>query len=185
MANTVETSVAQVGLRDFLFYVLPGSVWLTGIFALTGVRAVDVQPYMGLSSSLAAVLAAYVLGQCAYPLSYVFRRIMRKWGGVEQPDEKHRQGVKAAYRRLLLNEPTYFAVEVFRYRTMARFSAVMVLPVLFATAAVALGGWQLGGTARPWIVAVGVSIAVGFVYRYRRYENRYRASLADEAAAAQ
>ena len=73
-------SVAQVGLRDFLFYVLPGAVLLLGLLALTGVGPHDLKSYLGVTSSIFGVLGAYLLGQFAYPLSYLARWTMDSRG---------------------------------------------------------------------------------------------------------
>jgi hypothetical protein len=176
MSAEIETSVAQVGLRDFLFYVVPGTVLLTGLFALEGVSASDLEPYLDISSSIAAILAAYILGQCAYPLSYAVRMIVGKIGP-RMPSGEEDEGFMRAYRQVAKEDSSYFAVEVFRYRTMARFCSVMVFPVFFAAFGIALGGWQLDATHRIVFIGMAFLISFGFLWRYHRYEYRYRSAL--------
>ncbi len=177
MATEIETSVAQVGLRDFLFYVVPGAVVLAGILALEGVGARDLQPYLGVSSSIAAILASYILGQCTYPVAYIFRKAMDKWGRLRRLPGEGEEIFEEEYRKVSKDNPTYFAVEVFRYRTMARFCSVMVFPVLFAAAGIAWGAWRLHREESAAVFITASLVCLGFLWRYYRYECRYRSSL--------
>jgi hypothetical protein len=177
MPTHIETTVAQVGLRDFLFYVVPGAVVLAGLFAFQGVTAGDAQPYLSISSSIAGILASYVLGQCAYPVAYPIRAALSKWSKLKRFPGERSIVFRRAYRSVAKDNPTYFAVEVFRYRTMARFCSVMIFPVLFAAAGIEWGQWQLARGARLFVDAAALLISVGFLWRYYRYEWRYRSSL--------
>jgi hypothetical protein len=179
MAADVEASVAQIGLRDFLFYVVPGAVFLAGFSALVGVSARDLQPYLGISVSLAGILLSYIVGQCAYPLSYVIRTIMNKFGALRSLPRERSPTFIAMYRTLARDHPTFFSVEIFRYRIMARFCSVMVFPFLFAAWGVYRSPWGLSVEWRTggWIVAM--LVCVGFLLRYYRYEDRYRSSVAN------
>jgi len=165
-AGEVETSVAQVGLRDFLFYVVPGAVLLIGILAFLGVVARDLQPYLDISSSIAGILISYLLGQFAYPAAYLFRAIMGKIGRLRKLSNEECDDFRRAYRKLANESQTYFAVEVFRYRTMARFCSVMVFPVLFVTAGSLWGRWQLGLETKGAIVIAASLVCMGLLLRY-------------------
>jgi hypothetical protein len=173
VSGNVESSIAQVGLRDLLFYVLPGSVLLVGFAALVGVDPENLEPYAGLAASLVVLLVAYALGQLAYPLAYPIRSAMNSFQSVDKSDEEFRR----AYRVAADAAPTFFAIQIFRYRTMARFCSVMVGPTLIASASVAWGSWNLG---KPWqwgISAIGVGAIAGLLYRYNRYETKYRTAV--------
>ena len=160
--GTMETSVAQVGLRDLLFYVLPGAVLLIAVCGLTGTAPEDILKYGGIAPSIAGLLSAYTLGQCAYPLSYLTRFA---WEGF-QSQKKRNATFRDAYRSQADDAPTYFAVEIFRYRTLARFCSAMVLPLLVATASAIFGKWQLSVGCRCSIGFVGALAVVGFLHRY-------------------
>ncbi len=170
MSDTVETSVAQVGLRDLLFYVFPGVVILVGISALPGAMPTDLKDYTGVGPSVAGLLIAYAFGQCAYPLAYIIRRGMERL----QPIDKTAQGFRRAYRAAPTIAPVFFAVEIFRYRTMARFCSVMVFPMIFLSLAIVFSGWKLPATTKNVTGVLGALSVVGFLYRYNRYERRYR-----------
>jgi hypothetical protein len=177
MATNIETSVAQVGLRDFLFYVLPGAILLLGLLALAGAGPADLKPDLDVTSSIAGVLVAYILGQCAYPLSYVVRCAMNGRGRLKKRDSKEAETFKAAYRAIAAGEELYFAVEVFRYRTMARFCAAMVFPLLLAGLGIAVGRWRLDALVRWGVALIALVTCAGFLWRYYRYECRYRSSV--------
>lgn len=177
MSGNVESSIAQVGLRDLLFYVLPGSVLLFGIGALAGVHPEDIEPYAGLTASLAGLLAAYALGQFAYPLAYPIRSAMDVLQSIPKSDALFRR----AYRVAAGEAPTFFAVQIFRPRTMARFCSVMVCPTVFSSASAAWGSWNLGRTWQWSICVASVGAVLGLLYRYNRYETNYRAAVMDLA----
>lgn len=173
MSGNVESSIAQVGLRDLLFYVLPGSVLLFGFAALVGVYPEELEPYAGVAASLAVLLVAYALGQLAYPLAYPIRGAMNFF----QPIDKSDAGFRRAYRVAADAAPTFFAVQIFRSRTMARFCSVMVCPTLFASASVAWGSWNLSKAWQWGIGVIGVGAVIGLLYRYNRYETNYRTAV--------
>lgn len=177
MSGNVESSIAQVGLRDLLFYVLPGSVLLFGIGALVGVHPEDIEPYAGLTASLVGLLAAYALGQIAYPLAYPIRSGMDVFQSIQKSDTLFRR----AYRTAADEAPTFFAVQIFRSRTMARFCSVMVCPTVFSSASAAWGSWSLGRTWQWSICIAGAGAVVGLLYRYNRYETNYRTAVMDLA----
>jgi hypothetical protein len=174
MSDNVETSVVQVGFRDFLFYVVPGATILLGLLGFEGVTYADLPKELDLVLSTLALFAAYLLGQCAYALSYPVRAVINRLEGSQSDDEE--PAFRQEYRAIARTDPVFFAVEVFRYRTLARFCAVMVVPVLLAAVGVLVGRWPLSGGDR-WLVAALATIAeVGFVVRYRRYWRRYRSA---------
>jgi hypothetical protein len=178
----VETSVAQVGLRDFLFYVIPGTVILAGILAFEGVDGKDLQAYSGFSSSIAGILLSYALGQCAYPLAYLVRAFGNLFGRLRYVEGEENSHFRSTYRLMAANNPTYFAVEIFRYRTMARFCSLMVSPVVFVAGAILFGQWHLNTREKICLAGTALLASAGFVQRYCRYERRYRASLHDDLA---
>lgn len=177
MSHGVETSVAQVGLRDLLFYVLPGTVLSIGLAGLLGIRPGALKEYSGLAPSVAAVLLAYLLGQCAYPAAYVVRKIMEPTQSIKKGTAEFR----SAYSSASDGASTFFAVEIFRYRTLARFCSVMVGPILFAVIAALWGGWSLPEPARLGVAVAGLLTVSGFLYRQHRYEERYRKAVVEIA----
>ncbi len=177
MSDSEESTVAQVCLRDLLFYVLPGSIIILGVGALAGVMPADLRDYAGLAPSVAGLLLAYAFGQCAYPLAYLIRYAMEKL----QKEKKDVPLFRLAYRSAPTEAPVFFSVEVFRYRTMARFCSVMAAPVLFSTLAIIHGQWDLEERWKIVTVITGLSIVIGFLYRYHRYEARYRSAVMELA----
>jgi len=172
MNDKVETSVVQVGLRDFLFYVVPGATILLGALGFKGVTFVDLPTNLDLVLSALALFGAYFLGQCTYAFSYPVRAAVDgiTGGGPSDDYAEFRQ----RYRDLSRTDPVFFAVEVFRYRTMARFCAVMIVPVALAALGVVLGRWPLSAGDRWVVAAFALSTEVNFVVRYCRYRRRYR-----------
>jgi hypothetical protein len=175
VSDNVESSVAQVGLRDLLFYVLSGSVLLFGIGALVGIHPKDIGPYAGLTASLVGLLAAYALGQYAYPLAYPIRSAMDVFQSIPKSEALFRR----TYRVAADETPTFFAVQIFRYRTLARFCSVMVCPTIFASASAAWGNWNLDKMWQWGICIAGGSAVLGLLYRYNRYETNYRITVMD------
>jgi hypothetical protein len=174
MSDNVETSVVQVGLRDFLFYVVPGATVLLGALGFQGVTLADLPENQDLILSTIALFAAYILGQCTYALSYPVRALVKlaEGGGGDDDDLAFRQ----KYRQVARTDPAFFAVEVFRYRTMARFCTVMIVPVLLAAVGVLCGPWPLSVGERWAVAAFALVTEANFVVRYRRYWRRYRSA---------
>lgn len=173
MTKSVETSVAQVGLRDFLFYVLPGAVLLFGLLAWKGTTAADLKDYLGVGPSLAGILIAYALGQCAYAVAYPLRALLNSFQSID----KAKPSFRRAYRCAPSTNTVFFTVEVFRYRTMARFCSLMVFPVLFASLGIIFGRWSAAPVERTLVAVFAVIAVAGFLYRYHRYEDRYRTAV--------
>lgn len=170
MDGNFETSVSQVGLRDFLFYVLPGGILLIALFAWKGTTGKDLEDYLGLGPSLAGILVAYALGQCAYVISYLIRWLLDRFQAIDKTIPTFRRAYRCAPR----DNGTFFAVEIFRYRTMARFCSVMVFPVCVAALGILLGHWPVTYHEKIAATCFGVIGLFGFIYRYHRYEGRYR-----------
>jgi len=183
MSTDIETSVVQIGLRDFLFYVVPGALLLTGILTFSGVGVSDMQPYLGLTSSVAAIMVSYILGQCSYPIVYVFRRLLNRIGNLESLPGEHTATFKSVYYQIAADAPLYFAIEIFRYRTLARFCSAMIFPVLFAGAGIAFCPWDLSMEKRVLIMILGLIVSAGFAWRYHRYEGRYRSACKEKLTA--
>lgn len=171
--------MAQVGLRDFLFYVLPGSVLLLGLFAFLGIHTRSFLDDLGVASSLAGLLLSYLLGQCAYPAAYVVRGVMNRLPPLRELCGEESLHFIAAYASIATTKPTYFAVEVFRYRTLARFCSLMIVPLLVFCYATVVGSWGLEASTKIIIVSLTALTICGFLWRYSRYETRYRKAVWD------
>lgn len=57
---------SSLGLRDFLFYIVPGGTVLLGMGHLLNVSAVSVTELNGISESIAVLVIAYAAGQLAH-----------------------------------------------------------------------------------------------------------------------
>ena len=175
--DSVQTSFVQVGLRDFLFYVLPGFVTLLGCLGWNGVVFQDLKTLGDVSSSVITLLLSYCLGQLIYAYSYPVRWLLgkiRPFRNLETDDSEHFQKL---YMKAAEKYGSYFGVEIFRYRTFARFCSLMIIPIIIAWASVIWGRWALDVNMKLMITIVAVIGEINFVIRYYRYELRYRRSV--------
>jgi hypothetical protein len=166
MSTEIESQTPHFGLRDFLQYFLPGGVVLAAAGIATGVRITQLAEWGNIGFSLLAILVSYLLGHAVYPLNYPLRRLIAR----NSHEEKGTDEFRSAYMWVVERHPTFYVAEVFRYRSLARFSVAMVLP----TAALGLSaGARLWAASKPAglaAVALGLVCSSGFALRYRRYQ---------------
>ena len=174
-----ESRTPHFGLRDFLFYVVPGGVVLLDVLLIFNEVPTLAKDRVGqIVATTCGVLLAYVLGQIAYSATYLLRKIRVKGPGLWEETSPQ---FLIAYMWAIEKHGTYFLAEIYRYRSFARFCAAMVLPTLFLGGA---GAYRLGQLVSAWelgaIVSVKVGLIVGlicattFVHRYRRYDAEFR-----------
>ncbi len=166
----MEVRSPHLGLRDFLFYLVPGSIVLMSVLGASGVSATSVGEWGNLGGSLLGVLVSYAVGQAIYPLVYPIRRI---W----QPDGEwlaHSEEFRDAQIKLITSSAVFYTSVVFRDRSFARFSSAMVIPCLAAGAAAVRLAWNSSALLACVYGALGAFAACGFVYRFRHYDRRYR-----------
>jgi len=186
MKRESDGSLAGLELRDILLDLVPGAVVLFSILLLPWFKIPFSSELNGFTASLAAILAAYSLGHAVYPVSYRIRRFLCKhFGG---PVNVNPDATEIRYIRAAEDHEVAHAVDVFRCRSMARFSSAMILPSLL------FGGvafWHLIALqssvvdlANPWrtvfavvLLVLGAASAVGFAIRYKRYQRRLCAYL--------
>lgn len=170
MPVVIESKTPHFGLRDFLFYFVPGGVVFLSILLFAGVQPEQIDRFDGVVVSLASMFVSYLLGQIVYPATYRLRRLVPPdRGSSKAPDE-----FSGAHLSLIENHTAFYTAVVFRDRSFARFANAMVLPTFLLSVAVATRLWH---SARGWAVAavlLGCAFAVGFVLRYQHYEERYR-----------
>jgi len=100
-------------------------------------------------TAIFAILVAYFLGQVIYVLTYPLRAIL----GPKEEWSEHSPEFKDAYMCLIEQYPEFFAAEVSRYRSLARFALAMVVPSLLIGSSVAR---VLRVDHPSWAVAVGI-----------------------------
>jgi hypothetical protein len=76
MASTdsdLDSRTPHFGLRDFLFYLVPGGVTLAAVLAFSMETWRDEFTNLGVGAALVGLLGAYFLGQLVYPVTYLLR----------------------------------------------------------------------------------------------------------------
>jgi len=63
MSTIPESRTPHFGLRDFLFYLVPGFVVLSALALLAGIDRQTLADFSSLGASITAIILAYVLGQ--------------------------------------------------------------------------------------------------------------------------
>ena len=169
MAAIPESRTPHFGLRDFLFYLVPGFLILLTLALFADIDEATLSKFATIGGSVAAILIAYVIGQINYGCTYPLRRLIK----VQTPWEETDPEFQKAYMWLIEKHPGYYTAEVFRYRNFARFSITMVVPsVSFGIAAAV----RLRSYAPVWaflaIVLAIVALCV-FIVRYRHYTKRF------------
>lgn len=168
---TIESKTPHFGLRDFLFYLVPGGVTLAAFLLVFGSSFIKVEQFGKVSTSIFAILAAYFLGQVMYGATYILRNHLPKdksWWEEDTPI------FRDAYMWVIEKHTTYHVAEIFRYRNFARFCLAMVLPTLIVTVAGVIRLWTV---SVPWcfiVIAVGMFAVYRFIKRYIRYDSEYR-----------
>ena len=120
---------------------------------------------MGIASSIAAVLAAYILGQISYGATYLLRPFLPVPSAKVKEDPEYNN----KYMWIVERHTTYYTAEVFRYRNFARFSMAMVLPSSILGIVLSIQPWYTN-KAWPFAIALITVIAVvSFIWRYYRY----------------
>ncbi|GEM_PF-5536044 len=175
MSSELESRTPHFGLRDFLFYLVPGGVTLLAAAVVAGVTPADVRDWGGVGGSIVGLFVAYSLGQVLYPLTYVFRRArLFRWrfaprgSWSDEPLEFAHDHLKA-----LEQHPAYYSAVIFRDRSFARFALAMLVPSILLGVAVAVRTWSLSPLIRIIALLVGVLAAAGFYLRFRKYDLRY------------
>lgn len=166
MASNSEPSVPSFNFRDFLLYVVPGAVILASILLVSGVGSAQLMVYRGVTESVVALLASYLLGHVAYICSYPIRQLLPGW--LEETDEWRND-----HMWVLERHSAYYIGEVFRYRNLARMGLALVVPMLLFGASLC---YRLWSDSITWAVAaagLSAAAAVAMAYRAVRYNHRY------------
>lgn len=171
MANTSEYRTPQFGLRDFLFYLVPGGIVLVSILVFFGIEDTKVHEFGELSKSLFTILLAYFLGQVIYPITYPLRKLFRPSGEWEKID---RDVFAKAHMRIIEELPAFYVVLVFRDRSFARFASAMVFPTIALAGSFTIRLWGPFQILAIAVAIIGVISAICFVLRFRHYDRRYR-----------
>jgi len=161
---------------DFLIYLIPGSVVLASlVFYLPSFpdHALKLVPQMGsLGYSVFAVLMAYFLGHAIYPVSYLVRWVFDR---IPAFGPNTRAGVdgptfRAAYFAAIEHHTEIYAAEISRCHCLARLMSAMCVPsVLFVSSLGRFLEWYHLKHG-PLFYFLGVVAAVGFAWRYKRYQ---------------
>ena len=170
MRGSLEGKTSDIGLRDFLFYLVPGAMVLASVLLFAGTEPAQLQKWSGLGGSFAAVIVAYVLGQMVYPLSYIPRKLFfTKGRSLSKFDELSIKTIRA-----IEEYQSVFVSISFRDRSFARFTLAMVFPTILLGIALF---WTLRLQHFPLamlVVALGFAVAAGFIFRAKHYDTRYR-----------
>ena len=170
MTAELESRTPHFGLRDFLFYLIPGGVVLMGIILMIQISEEHLKCLGDIGGAIIGLFLAYTLGQIIYPLTNILRRGLCPNGHWKKYPHKFAKKHMFAIE----NHPLYYSTVLFRDRSFARFSLAMVCPMLFIGISffVFLKSISLHWALFSLILAI---ISAGaFTLRYRRYEKRYR-----------
>ena len=178
MAEETSYDVPFFGLRDILMYLIPGTIALASVVLflslLSGILTGLVSQLGRFGISVASIFVAYFIGHAIYPLNYPLRGALDRSslvGPIAMLEDCAE--FRTAFHSLIENHGGFYAAEVSRCRSLARFASAMFLPSI-------LFGFAVGCCLRPhglWLlmlpVALGVLAAYGFALRYKRYQARF------------
>jgi len=167
VADVNETNLTHFGLRDFLFYVVPGAMILAAIILSSGFDLETISGHSEVALFAAAVLAAYVLGHIAWGISYPVRRLFGPRITYADGNDEYRD----AYMWMIEKHTAFYTAEVFRYDVLSQFVAALVVPVLLFGTVLAVRLWphsRVGCVVAA--IATGLA-AVVLVVRYVRYRD--------------
>lgn len=161
----LNSKTPYFAVRDFLFYLVPGAVFLCGLFLLAGSSSEIMQGYGDITISIAGIILAYFLGQVAYVATYPLKRLI----GGRTAEEAELPEFKDAFMVCVEKHTTFYAAEISRYRNFARFCIAMVVPTAFLGVAIVNRIWAI---SKWWAVSTAILSCLGivsFIFRYRRY----------------
>lgn len=69
----MQVASPHLGLRDFLFYLVPGAIVVLAAILALQVGGDVAEKWDSLGGSLAAVLISYAIGHAVYPIAYPIR----------------------------------------------------------------------------------------------------------------
>ena len=168
MASALESKTPHFGLRDFLFYLVPGVPIFLAIIIHLAIDVTSITKFGGLASSIIAILAAYILGQISYGFTYPLRKILRYGFSESEKGDNFQEH----YMWAVENHTAYYTAEIFRYRNFARFCLAMISPCLFLGGSLLLRFWDHG--AWRYIIFFSMIFSVwAFIHRYFRYSKEY------------
>ena len=170
--------VSSLGFREFLFYIVPGSVLVATAAILAGVSLNDVQPLLNFAGATAGVLTAYFLGQVNYTVSTPLRGWLRSGNNrfkrrraprlVSDEDERFiRSQLQACHRH-----PFFYTNEALRYRSLARSYVTLCVPSIALGYAIATR--TSSRQAAYAAVVGGVVVSVFFALRFLRCDRMYQ-----------
>lgn len=170
------------GLRDFLFYLIPGlTTFLSFLLIFTNITLDEFNKYGTIASSILALLISYILGHFIYPLNYILRPVIRSFFSIW--DKKLKELDKTLEDSEKFNQDYHYTVtfhnvfffsEISRNRSLARFSSAMVIPTILL--GLAFGYRTPIGIDWKDISFgfIGLLGSLGFAFRYKHYYKRYR-----------
>jgi hypothetical protein len=162
----IQAGASQLGLRDFLFYLVPGSLFLGSAVLLSHVNLAQVRDLSGFGASILGVLLAYFAGQVCYGLTYPLRNLLGKKSRQVEDSAEFTQ----IYIWVIEEHPTLYSTEVVRYRSFARFSIAMVFPSLLLGISITSRLAAISLRLSILSLLCTILIVVSFIYRYRRYD---------------
>lgn len=175
MSDETSEAVSRVGFREFLFYIVPGSVIVAAIALLRDLTVADVAPFLNVAGAVAGLLGAYFLGQVNYTVSTLLRAGLReaynrfrKQGSPTLTSD----GNETFIRRQLSAaraHPAFYANEALRYRSLARSYVTLCVPSILLGFALAA---RVPARSVVYIVS-GVFVAAGFALRFVRCDRMY------------
>jgi hypothetical protein len=162
------------GLRDFLFYLIPGGVILASLVILVYPEPDILENWTGLNAAIAGILLAYFFGQATYPLVYIIRPHTRRVSALRDfPNEDDTEFARQHFH-LIEQHSVFYDTVVFRDRSLARFSLAMVFPTVLFTASILRVIYASSLCIVGAVVVIGGLAVYGFWLRHVHYERRYR-----------
>lgn len=185
MSTPAEIKTTYFGLRDFLFYLVPGSVVLLAILFFAGFDFSTIGDYGNLTTSVFGIIFAYCLGHVIYPLTYLVRRWLLhplvEWLKSDDVAAEDELRFKNRHQRAIENHSLFYTEEISRASSLARFASAMVVPCILLGGGVMYFMSHYSGKHQASLkhlavpaLLLGIVAAAGFGYRYGRYNLRFR-----------
>lgn len=189
-----ESKTPHFGLRDFLFYLLPGSIIFISFIYLFQSEDLFFDKTINLGSSIMILLFSYFIGQVNYGFTYYLRNFLNtdtvivNW--IKKKNESFFENInieiisnktesekdfEKSYMLVIEKGSSYFTTQIFRYRNFARFSLTMIFPSLLFGITTIIRFLKSDHYFYAIIILVITCYTVKiFLYRYFRYTYCYQ-----------
>ncbi len=181
MSLSVESKTPYFGLRDFLFYLVPGAILLLAILISPVIK---LESYIESKNGLLiviSILVSYYLGHVIYPLNYLIRKLL--FSNIICDKEKENKkcnedcpDFRFSYINASKKTPNIHVSEIARYRSLSHFSCAMVFPTLLLSLSIISFAMKQSSSDKIYMMLFGILLLIsisGFCWRAIRYQKKY------------